>query len=95
MTHTTRASQLAEQISVYADFFRPRGAGLEFPSSAIGHCFDHGTSDGYKFFLKHVPALQAIASLAHNPRLDENIQNDTFDEYWKARDICTTFIAPC
>ena len=79
--------QLAEQISVYADFFRPRGAGLEFPSSAIGHSFDHGTSDGYTFFLKHGPALQAIASLAHNPLLDENIQHDTFDEYWKARDI--------
>ena len=78
--------QLAEQFSVYASFFRPRGSGLKFPSPAI-HSFDSGTADGYTFFLKHGPGLQAIAALAQNSLLDENIQHDTFDEYWKARDI--------
>ncbi len=79
--------QLAEQISVYANFFRPRGSEPEFPSPNLAHFFDYGTSDGYAFFLKHGPGLQGIAALAQNPLLDENIQHETFDDYWKARDI--------
>jgi uncharacterized protein len=78
---------LAEQFSVYANFFEPRAAGPEFPSPKIGHFFDYGTSDGYAFFLKNGPGLAAIAALAQNPLLDQNIQHDTFDDYWKARDI--------
>ncbi len=78
---------LAEQFGVYANFFKPRAGGPEFPSSKIGSSFDYGTSDGYDFFLKHGSSLGAIAALARNPLLDTNIQHDTFDEYWKARDI--------
>ncbi len=79
--------QLAEQFSVYAGFFKPRDTGLEFPSSKIGPFFNYRTSDGYKFFLTHGPGVGAIATLAQNPLLDENIRHDTFDEYWRARDI--------
>lgn len=79
--------QLAEQFSVYAKFFRPRGAGLEFPPPNTGHSIDYGTADGYTFFLKQGPGLKAIAALAQNPLFDENIRHDSFDEYWKARDI--------
>ena len=79
--------QLAEQFSVYASFFRPRGTAPEFPSPDIGRSFDYGTSDGYDFFLKHGPAPQAVATLAKNPLFDENIQHDSFDEYWQTRDI--------
>jgi putative CocE/NonD family hydrolase len=79
--------QLAEQFSVYANFFRPRGSAPEFPSPNIGHFFDYGTSDGYSFFLTHGPGLQSFAALAKNPLLEENIQHDSFDDYWKARDI--------
>ena len=79
--------QLAEQFSVYANFFRPRGTGLEFPSTKIGRFFDFGTSDGYAFFLKHGPGLQSIAALAQNPLLDGNTRHDILDEYWQARDI--------
>ncbi len=79
--------QLVEQFSVYSNFFKPRDAGPQYPSAKIGRFFDYGTSDGYKFFLEHGPALQTIAALARNPLLDQNIRHDTFDEYWKARDI--------
>lgn len=81
------AFMLAEQFQIYANFFRPRLAGLEFPSSKIGSFYDYGTSDGYKFFLTHGPALQPIAALVRNPLLDQNIRHDTFDQYWQQRDI--------
>ncbi len=77
---------LAEQFSVYASFFKPRNAGPNFPSQNVTN-FDYRTSDGYAFFLKHGPGLKTIAALAHNPWLDENMQHDTFDEYWRSRDI--------
>ena len=78
---------LAEQFQVYANFFKPREDGPEFPSPQIGSFYDYGTSDGYKFFLTHGPALQPIAALARNPLLEANIQHETFADYWKARDI--------
>jgi putative CocE/NonD family hydrolase len=78
---------LAEQFQVYANYFKPRGAGLQFPSAKIGSFYDYGTSDGYRFFLTHGPSLQPIAALVRNPLLDENIRHDTLDEYWKERDI--------
>ena len=78
---------LAAQFQVYANYFKPRDAGPEFPSPKIGSFFDYGTTDGYKFFLAHGPGLQSIAALAQNPLLDENIRHDTFDDYWKQRDI--------
>ncbi len=79
--------QLAEQFSVYANFFRPRGAGLTFPSPDAGRFFDYGTSDGFAFFLKHGPGLGKIAPLAQNPLLNQNLQHNTYDSYWQARDI--------
>src|ERR1700678_4240060 len=81
------AFMLAEQFSVYSNFFRPREAGLEFPSSKIGQFFDYRTSNGYQFFLAHGPGLQALATNAHNSLLDQNIEHDTFDRYWQDRDI--------
>jgi hypothetical protein len=81
------AFMLAAQFQVYANYFKPRQSGPEFPSPKIGSFFDYGTTDGYKFFLAHGPGLQSIAALAQNPLLDENIRHDTFDDYWKQRDI--------
>ena len=78
---------LAAQFQVYANYFKPRESGPEFPSPKIGSFFDYGTSDGYKFFLTYGPALQPIAALARNPLLDQNIRHDTYDEYWQQRDI--------
>jgi putative CocE/NonD family hydrolase len=78
---------LAAQFQVYANYFKPRASGPEFPSPKTGSFFGYGTSDGYKFFLGHGPGLESITALARNPLLDENIRHDTFDDYWKQRDI--------
>ena len=78
---------LAEQFLVYANFFKPRQNGPQFPSPKIGSFYDYGTSDGHKFFLAHGPGLQSVAALIRNPLLDDNIRHDTYDEYWQQRDI--------
>jgi hypothetical protein len=81
------AFMLAEQFQVYANYFKPREGGPEFPSPKIGSFYDYGTSDGYSFFLTHGPGLKPIAELSRNPLLDENIRHNTYDEHWKERDI--------
>ena len=81
------AFMLAAQFMIYANFFKPQVAGPEFPSPRMGSFFDYGTSDGYEFFLKHGPNLQAVAALVHNPLLDQNIQHDTYDHYWETHDL--------
>jgi uncharacterized protein len=81
------AFMLAQQFQIYANYFKPRTAEPEFPSPEIGRFFDYGTSDGYEFFLTRGPAADRVAKLVRNPLLDENIQHDSFDDYWKARDI--------
>lgn len=81
------AFMLAEQFQIYANYFKPRTAGPEFPSPEIGHFFDYGTLDGYDFFLRRGPGADRVASLVRNPLLDENIEHDRFDDYWEARDL--------
>jgi hypothetical protein len=81
------AFMLAQQFQIYANYFKPRADGLEFPSSDIGHYFDYRTSDGYQFFLTHGSNVGQVAGLAENPLLDENVRHDSFDSYWQARDI--------
>ncbi len=81
------AFMLAAQFQIYANYFKPRGAQPEFPSPNFGRFFDYGTTDGYEFFLTRGPGVDQVASLAHNPLLDENIRHDTLDDYWKMRDI--------
>jgi putative CocE/NonD family hydrolase len=81
------AFMLAQQFQIYANYFKPRAAGLELPSARIGHFFDYGTTDGYNFFLTHGPALHPFAALAANPLLDQNIRHNTLDDYWNQRDL--------
>jgi putative CocE/NonD family hydrolase len=81
------AFMLAAQFQIYANYFRPRPDGPEFPSPTLGHWFDYQTSDGYAFFLNHGPSLQRIGALIHNPLFDENARHTTNDDYWRARDI--------
>jgi putative CocE/NonD family hydrolase len=81
------AFMLAQQFQIYANYFKPRADGPEFPSPKIGSFFDYRTSDGYQFFLMHGPGVDRVASLASNPLLDENIRRDSFDDYWRVRDI--------
>ena len=50
--------------------------------------FDYGTKDGYEFFLNVGPTgnlsklLQGASAL-----FDDQMRHDTFDDYWKARDL--------
>ena len=81
------AFMLAEQAEVYANFFRLRSNGLDFPPSIPEHEFDSGPRDGYAFFLEHGPNLKNIATLIHNPLFDANVRHSTYDDYWQARDI--------
>ncbi len=81
------ALMLAQQFQIYANYFKPRPDGPDFPSPKIGSFFDYGTSDGYQFFLKHGPSVDDVARLAGNPLIEENIKHDTYDDYWQARDI--------
>lgn len=81
------AFMLAQQFQIYANYVKPRADGPELPSPDIGRFFDYRTSDGYQFFLTHGPSVDSFARLADNPLLDENIRHDSFDDYWKARDI--------
>lgn len=49
--------------------------------------FDYGTNDGYKFFIQHGPDLKDIAALIHNLIVDSNIAHNTYDDYWRDRDM--------
>ena len=79
------AFMLAEQFLLYSNYFRLRPNGLDLPPSNPGHAFDYGTADGYAFFLRHGPALASLKALIHNPLFDENVDHDTYDDYWRAR----------
>ena len=90
--------QLAEQFSVYANFFRPRGSGLEFPSPTIGHSFDYGTTDGYTFFLSTVRTFGLPAHLLRalsSTRTFNTTASTSIGRRATSRSTCTTFIAPC
>lgn len=81
------ALMLAAQFEFYATFFKPRAANLEFPPAEPGHEFAYDIEDGYKYFLQHGPEISRIRGLIHNPFFDQTAQHDTYDEYWKSRDI--------
>ena len=50
--------------------------------------FDFGTKDAYEFFLKAGPLSNVRKSLDGKTALwDDQVSHDTFDEYWKARDL--------
>ena len=77
---------LAQQFLLYSNYFWLRSGGPDMPASNPGHAFDYGTTDGYAFFLKHGPALSSFKTLIHNPLFTQNIEHDTYDDYWRARD---------
>ena len=74
------AFMLAQQFLLYSSFFWPRSSGPNMRP------FDYGTSDGYAFFLRHGPALSNFDALIHNPIFKQNIEHNTYDDYWRSRD---------
>src|SRR5579883_418909 len=78
------AFYLAANFRFYAEFM-PRKPEPERPQRALP--FDPGTSDAYEFFLRMGPLSNANEKyLKHkNVYWDENIQHDTYDQFWQAR----------
>jgi putative CocE/NonD family hydrolase len=76
---------LAHAFDFYAGFGRVRPA----PTAARGERFDHGTPDGYAFFLRMGPLANANARYFHGeiPFWDTLTTNDQWNAYWAARDV--------
>jgi len=51
--------------------------------------FDFGTPDGYEFYLKAGPTsnLDKLYLKGSNPLFNDQLAHDTYDAYWKARDL--------
>jgi uncharacterized protein len=79
------AFMLAAQFLLYSTFFRLRAGGPDLPGRFTP--FEYGIGDAAQFFLQRGPALRDIAQTIHNPMFDTNIGHNTYDDYWRSRDI--------
>ncbi len=76
---------LAANFGFYA-FFKPQENPLLPPKNHVD--FDFGTQSGYDFYLKAGPISNLSKYLAGRSALfDDQLNHDTFDDYWKARDL--------
>ena len=86
--HHNGAFFLPHAYNFYAFFGQPRtGPGLTRPKS-----FEHGTPDGYKFFLEMGAIKNGLElykqKLGTNiPFMEEMTQHPNYDEWWQARNI--------
>ena len=48
--------------------------------------FDMGTPDGYAYYLTAGPTAN-LDKVAHNPLFADQLYHDTFDDYWRPRDL--------
>ncbi|MDH5198871.1 MAG: CocE/NonD family hydrolase, partial [Gemmatimonadota bacterium] len=76
---------LSHAFDFYAGFGRVRPA----PTADRGQRFDHGTPDGYAFFLRMGPLANANARYFHGemPFWDTLTINDQWNAYWAARNV--------
>ena len=83
--HHNGALFLPHAFNFLANFGHPR----PYPTSKAGAPFEHGTPDGYDFFLKLGPLPNADARHYKGdvPFWDEMMQHGTYDAYWKARNL--------
>jgi putative CocE/NonD family hydrolase len=83
--HHNGALFLPHAFNFLANFGHPR----PYPTSKGGPPFDHGTPDGYDFFLKLGPLPNADARYYKGdvPFWDEMMQHGTYDSYWKAKNL--------
>lgn len=79
------AFMLAANFGFYA-FFKPQENPQPPPKTAVP--FEYGTNDGYDFFLNAGPIGNLSKLLQGKSALfDDQMRHDTFDDYWKARDL--------
>jgi len=79
------AFMLAANFGFYA-FFKPQENPQLPPKAPVS--FDYGTNDGYDFYLGVGPIGNLSTLLDGKSALfDDQMRHDTFDDYWKARDL--------
>ena len=79
------AFMLDANFGFYA-FFKPQDNPQLPPKTSVP--FDYGTNDGYDFYLKVGPIANLSKLLQGRSALfDDQMRHDTFDDYWKARDL--------
>jgi uncharacterized protein len=83
--HHNGALFLPHAFNFLANFGHPR----PYPTTKNSTPFEHGTPDGYDFFLKLGPLPNADARYYKGdvPFWDEMMQHGTYDAYWKARNL--------
>ncbi len=83
--HHNGALMLPHAFNFMANFGRPRPA----PTTKGGTPFDHGTPDGYDFFLKMGPLPNADAKYFKGDVAywNEVLDHPNYDAFWKARNL--------
>ncbi len=83
--HHNGALFLPHVFNFMASFGRPRPE----PTKKFLFAFDHGTPDGYQYFLNLGPLADANRRHFKNEVAfwDEVMRHPTYDEFWKARNI--------
>jgi putative CocE/NonD family hydrolase len=81
------AFMLEANFGFYAGYFKP------FPEPSLPKNneddFDYGTSDHYEFYLKagSLEKMEKTYLQGQNPLYIDQMVHDTYDDYWKARDL--------
>jgi uncharacterized protein len=80
------AFMLSANFGFYSSYFKP------FAQPSLPHeepKFEPGTPDDYEFFLKAGPIenLDRLYLKGSNPLFNDQMNHDTYDDYWKARDL--------
>jgi hypothetical protein len=83
--HHHGALMLPHAFNFMAVFGRPRPQ----PVKKLHVGFDHGTPDGYQFFLQMGPLANADARFFKSdvPFWSEVMRHGVYDDFWKARDV--------
>lgn len=79
--HHNGAFFLAAAFNFYASFGKPRPE----PTSRRPPRFDHGTADGYQFFLDAGPIRNLATHMKDVRFWDDLMTHGTYDGFWKAR----------
>ncbi|MFM7150607.1 MAG: CocE/NonD family hydrolase [Gemmataceae bacterium] len=83
--HHNGAFFLPHMFNFMAGFDRPR----PLPVKKADDRFEHGTPDGYDFFMKLGPLSEANRKFLKGQAafFDEAMKHGTYDDYWKSRNI--------
>src|SRR5262245_2550791 len=83
--HHNGALFLSHMFNFMAGFDRPRPK----PTTKMGDRFEHGTPDGYQYFLKVGPLSEVGARHFKGQAAfwDEAMRHGNYDDWWKARNL--------